>query len=191
MNELTHTVRPERRSDADDVRTVTLAAFGSHGDSEVTGEAEAALIDLLRSRGKAVISLVATATPPAPVETDKEERVVGHVLFSEVTVEADNPTRVLGLAPLSVHPDAQGRGVGTALVLQGLEACRAAGYDAVVVLGEPGYYGRFGFEKASEHGLANEYGADDAFMVLGLLPGVLVRLKGIARFAPEFGEVGA
>ena len=120
-----------------------------------------------------------------------DERVVGHILFSEVTVETDNPVRVLGLAPLGVHPDAQGRGLGTDLVNRGLRECRSAGYDAVVVLGEPAYYRRFGFEPASRYGLSNQYGAGEGFMILGLRPGALDDLIGMAKYEPEFAEVGA
>jgi putative acetyltransferase len=178
-----HTIRPERESDAAEIRAMTRAAFGSSGDSGDTGVSEVALIDLLRSRGKASISLVAT---------EVDERVVGHVLFSPVTIDpAHNKRRILGMAPLGVHPDVQGRGIGSALVLTGLEDCRTAGYDAVVVLGEPSYYGQFGFEKASSRGLSNEYGADEAFMVVGLRPGALDGLTGLATYGPEFGEVGA
>ena len=183
MSDLAYTIRPERRLDVAEIAAVTLAAFGSSSDDPgVTGESEAALVDLLRSRNKAVISLVAT----------DDTGVIGHVVFSPVAVGPDSTgARFLGLAPLSVHPDAQGRGVGTALVQSGLDACRAAGYDAVIVLGWPGYYGRFGFEKASNHGLSNEYGADDAFLVVGLRPGALDGLAGTATYGPEFGEVGA
>ena len=173
-----HTVRLERDSDAAEIAAVTRAAFGS---AEGAGETEAALIEALRSRGKAVVSLVAM----------NDERVVGHVLFSEVTVETENPVRVLGLAPLGVHPDAQGRGLGSALVDRGLRECRSAGYDAVVVLGEPAYYRRFGFEPAGRYGLSNQYGADEGFMVLGLRPGALDDLTGIAMYEPEFAEVDA
>ncbi len=174
-----HTVRPERDSDAAEIAAVTRAAFGS---AQGAGEAEVALIEALRSRGKAVVSLVAT----------NDEQVVGHVLFSPVTmVPARDARRMLGLAPLGVHPDAQGRGLGSALVNRGLRECRSAGYDAVVVLGDPAYYGRFGFEPASRYGLSNQYGADEGFLVLGLRPEALDDLTGIAMYEPEFAEVGA
>ena len=193
-------IRPERDSDAEAILAVTRAAFAPEGEAEV------ALVDLLRSRGKAVISLVATegvateglategvATGVATKETATgDDRVVGHVLFTKVTVEPDDGgRRLLGMAPLSVDPSHQGRGIGSGLVKRGLEDCRSAGCDAVVVLGEPDYYGRFGFEKASAYGLANEYGVDDPFMVVPLRPGALDGLSGTARYEPEFLEVDA
>ena len=77
-------------------------------------------------------------------------------------------------------------GVGSRLIEAGLEACRAAGLPFVVVLGHEGYYPRFGFRRASERGLGNEYGADEAFMVLELRPGSLPSGGGLVRYAPEF-----
>jgi predicted N-acetyltransferase YhbS len=72
---------------------------------------------------------------------------------------------MVGLAPVGALPEHQGRGIGTQLIREGLHACREAGYRAAVVLGEPGYYSRFGFEQASGKGLGNEYGVDEHFMV--------------------------
>jgi putative acetyltransferase len=112
--------------------------------------------------------------------------VVGHVLFSPVTV-AGAPDGI-GLAPLAVLPAHQRRGVGSALVREGLEACRRLGCPFVVVLGHPGYYPRFGFRRAAGAGLGNEYGADEAFMVLALRPGSLPAGGGLVRYGPDFGE---
>jgi putative acetyltransferase len=69
-----------------------------------------------------------------------------------------------------VLPAQQRRGIGGQLVEAGLEACRRAGCGFAVVLGEPGYYHRFGFRRARTEGLGNEYGVDEEFMVLELRP---------------------
>jgi len=149
---------------------MTRAAFG--------GDYEAALLELLWSESKAVVSLIGAI----------EGRIVGHVAFSRVVIEGDGSGRhASGLAPLSVHPEFQGRGVGSALVRRGLQECQAAGIDAVVLLGDPGYYSRFGFEKASLSGLSNEYEADDAFMAIGLRKGALDGVTGRVIYEPEFG----
>jgi len=71
--------------------------------------------------------------------------VIGHVAFSPVTIDEKN-VRWFGLGPVSVHPGRQGGGVGGALIRQGLDQLRALGADGCVVLGDPGYYRRFGFE---------------------------------------------
>lgn len=91
---------------------------------------------------------------------------------------------------MSVLPEFQRQGIGSGLVREGLVACHRAGYHVVVVLGHVGYYPRFGFAKAQEYGLENEYGAEDAFMVLELRKGALLGIGGLVKFAPEFHEAG-
>jgi putative acetyltransferase len=118
--------------------------------------------------------------------------VIGHVLFSPVEiVNGGSSIRVVGLAPVGVLPEYQGQGVGSHLIRAGLEACREAAYDAVVVLGEPHYYSRFGFERASAHGLGNEYGVDHEFMVVELRSEALAGSEGTVRYRPEFGQLDA
>jgi putative acetyltransferase len=164
-------VRPERAEDGAAVRAVHRAAFPT--------DTEARLVDRLRARGQARVSLVAEA----------DGGVVGHILFSPVSVlTPSGPCQGLGLAPLAVLPPHQRRGIGSALVREGLAACRREGCGFVVVLGHPGYYPRFGFRRASAVGLGNEYGADEAFMVLELQPGSLPAGGGLVRYGPEFAE---
>jgi putative acetyltransferase len=162
-------IRRETSPDAEPIRRVEEHAFGR-------GE-EAALVHALRAHGGLTLSLVA----------EEHGQVVGHVAFSKVTIEARTG---VGLAPLAVLPKYQRRGFGSALVRRGLAECRAAGHDFAVVLGEPAYYGRFGFEPAAPHGVRCEFDApEDAFMILALRPGALAGLAGVARYAPEFGAV--
>ena len=143
------------------------------------GPVEARLVDLLRAAQKAVISLVAL----------HEDRVVGHIMFSPVTVaEASENVRAVGLAPMSVLPEFQNRGIGSRLVRAGLEACTRSGYDVVVVLGHTNYYPRFGFVRAKDYGLDNEYDAGDSFMVMELKSGALRGIRGLVKYAPEFRE---
>jgi putative acetyltransferase len=158
-------VRPEEACDRAAVRAVHAAAFPT--------DAEAQLVEALRAAGRLSVSLVAA----------DGGRVVGHVAFSPVSVGgvADG----LGLAPLAVVPDRQRQGVGGLLVRDGLAAAARSGAGYVVVLGHPGYYARFGFRRASDFGLGNEYGAVEAFMALELRPGGL-RAGGLVRYGPEF-----
>jgi putative acetyltransferase len=166
-------IRVERPGDVTAIRDINERAFGS--------SAEARLVDQLRAANKAVISLVA----------QHGNQVVGHILFSPVTVTtAPESFRGVGLAPMSVLPDFQNQGIGSRLIRAGLSACQTAGYDVVVVLGHVGYYPRFGFAKAMDYGLENEYDASDAFMVLELRQGTLERIRGLVKFAPEFLEAG-
>lgn len=168
---LPYEVRPEQPGDTEAVARVHEAAFPT--------TAEARLVALLRGAGKAMVSLVALS----------EERVVGHILFSPVTIDG-SPMVGAGLAPVAVLPKCQRRGVGSRLIEAGLDACRAAGVPFVVVLGHPEYYPRFGFRRASERGLGNEYGADEAFRVLELRPGSLPPGGGLVRYASEFALFG-
>ena len=137
---------------------------------------EARLVSALRAAGRLAISLVA-------IEAND---VIGHIAFSPATA---GPARGLGLAPLAVHAGHRRRGVGANLVREGLASCRERGETFVVVLGDPRYYGRFGFVAAAQHGLGNEYGAGEEFMVLALQPRGLPPTGSIVRYAPEFAAV--
>jgi putative acetyltransferase len=164
-------IRDERPGDEDAIRRVHLEAFG--------GDLEARLVDLLRARKKAVTSLVA----------DERGGVVGHIMFSPVTIERQANCRALGLAPVAVSPPFQNRGIGSDLIREGVRQCQRSGCHLVVLVGAPDYYQRFGFRAAKPHGLDNEYGVDEEFMVLELRPGSLERVSGLVTYAPEFAEV--
>jgi putative acetyltransferase len=118
---------------------------------------------------------------------DRGERVVGHVAFSPVT--ADGLARGVGLAPVAVLPAYRERGVAARLIRDGLRACAEIGCRFVVVLGEPRYYGRFGFQPASRWGLRDEYGGGDAFQALELQAGALGGAVTLVRYAPEFAAL--
>ena len=168
---------PYRPEDAVAIREVHLEAFGGRED-------ESRLVDLLHAAGAAPISLVAVEEPGG--------RLLGHILFSPVELVGSSAAlHLLGLAPIGVLPEEHGRGVGSRLVRAGLADCLATGYDAVVVLGEPNYYSQFGFRRASDRGLGNEYGADEHFMVAELRKGALRGASGTLRYRLEFREAGA
>jgi putative acetyltransferase len=99
--------------------------------------------------------------------------------------------RGYGLAPMAVRPGWQPRGIGSALITEGTRRLREAGASYVIVLGHPEYYPRFGFERASQHGVRCQWPgvADEAFMLLVLDAAVAPRLAGVARYRPEFDAV--
>ncbi|MCI0666125.1 MAG: N-acetyltransferase [Acidobacteria bacterium] len=166
-------VRKENPGDIEAIRHVNEMAFG--------GPSEADLVDALRRHGKVTISLVA----------EEDSQIVGHILFSPVTLEPGiNAFAAVGLAPLAVLPQFQNQGIGSLLVVAGLEQCRAAGIDWVVVLGHPSYYPRFGFVPASRFGVKCVYNvSDETFMLLELREGIMKGHSGIVNYQPQFNEV--
>lgn len=124
-------IRNEVSTDVDAIDAVTTAAFLS---APHTAHTEQFIVKALRKTGKLTLSLV------AEVGTE----VVGHVAVSPVTI-SDGTSDWYGLGPISVSPAYQGQGVGTLLMREALRALRERAASGCVVLGEPGYYGRFGF----------------------------------------------
>ena len=113
--------------------------------------------------------------------------VVGHILMSTLDVTVGGtPVRSLALAPLSVQPGRQRKGIGSALVHEALRQARRQCWQAVIVLGHPGYYPRFGFSAALARPLASPF-AGEAFMALELTPDALSGGAGLVVYPPAFG----
>lgn len=125
-------IRDEQERDAAAIRAVTLAAFATMPYSQQT---EAAIVDALRAAGALAVSLVA-------VDGDV---VVGHVAFSPVTIDGVAAPGWYGVGPLSVRPEQQRSGIGSALMREGIARLQALGGKGYVVVGDPAYYERFGF----------------------------------------------
>jgi putative acetyltransferase len=126
------TVRDERPGDEAAIAAMTAAAFR---DALYSDGTEVAIVDRLRADGDLAVSLVAENVDGA---------IVGHAAFSPVTI-SDGTPGWYGLGPVSVIPPRQRSGVGSRLIEEGLARLRQAGARGCVVLGEPPYYGRFGF----------------------------------------------
>lgn len=166
-------IRRERAGDEDGIRLVLCQAFGQG--------AEANLVDRLRGARGGEISLVA----------EDAGQVVGHVFFTRVGLqEGGGDLSLLGLGPMGVLPERQRAGIGSRLVEAGLEACRQDDADAVVIVGHPEYYPRFGFRPASEFRLRCEFPIPaELFMAIELRQGSLEGRQGLVRYAPEFGRI--
>ncbi len=164
-------IRAEREEDQSTIYAVNASAFET--------KTEADLVDNLRARASPIVSLVA----------EDQGAVVGHILFSPVTVIGDAAPESMGLAPMAVAPGRQRQGIGTALVRSGLERCRDLGIRAVFVLGHPDYYPRFGFAPSVRFGLRSEYEVpEEVFMALELEPGSLDSASGAVRYHAAFSE---
>lgn len=158
-------VRHERTSDRAAVHALVEAAFGRRDEAD--------LVDRLREDGSVVLSLVAV----------DDNFIVGHVLLTRM----EAPFTAVGLAPLAVRPDRQRAGIGTQLVGVALDRVRAAGWQAVFVLGDPGYYRRFGFDPALARGFSSPY-AGPHLMVLALT-GTLPVGAGAIAYARPFSSL--
>lgn len=165
-------IRRQQDGDREAVRAVNEAAFET--------AAEADLVERLGEVARPLVALVA----------EEEGAVVGHILFSPVSLSGRPGLKMMGLAPMAVRPDEQRRGIGSALVREGLRECRRAGAVAVAVLGHPGYYPRFGFRPSSHFGIGCEYEVpEEAFMVLELSPGALEGEGGTIRYHAAFRDM--
>ena len=138
---------------------------------------EADLVNTLRQAAHPIVSLVA----------DDGGKIVGHILFSPVTLSGQPDAKIMGLAPMAVLPAEQRRGIGSALVREGLTRCKNLGYGAAVVVGHRDYYPRFGFKPAATFNLTCEYDVpDDVFMALELTPNYLQGRAGAIHYHSAF-----
>ncbi|MEI6431751.1 MAG: N-acetyltransferase [bacterium] len=167
----------ERPEDIPTIRSVHETAFPTN--------AEANLVDALRNSGRLPLSLVGVV--PA-------EKVVSHVALSPMTLQSADGRRVqegiVGLGPVATLPEFRKRGYASLLIREALQLCREQGDILVFVLGNPAFYRRFGFEKASIGNIFWERpGFEDAFQIVELQVGALAKFsegRSIARYAPEF-----
>ena len=169
-------IRPETQADIEDIFLVNKLAFSGR-------DAEGRLVDAIRMTEHFI--------PELSLVAEQDGRIVGHILFSRIQVVS--PRRqldALALAPMAVLPDYQGRGIGSALVQQGLEECRRLGHAVVIVLGHPGFYPRFGFSAEQAHSLECPFGpAGPAWMALELVPGALQGVSGKVIYPAAFMDV--
>ena len=162
--------REERSSDLADIREVNRRAFAQ--------DQEANIVDALRSNGAVLLSLVATLN----------DRVVGHIMYSSITVGEEVTGAALG--PMAVAPENQRQGIGSQLIETGTLRLKKAGCPFVIVLGHADYYPRFGFIPASAHRITCEWEVpDNVFMVLVLDQTKMQGASGLAKYRHEFSTV--
>jgi putative acetyltransferase len=162
-------IRPEEPHDWPQISALIETAFGQ--------PAEADLAQRLRAAGDLVLSLTAA-----------DGNLVGHIAFSRLALPDAPSTRACALAPLAVLPLRQRQGIGSALVLEGLVRLAQNGMDLVLVLGEPSYYGRFGFSADLANRLKTPY--DGPYLQALALSESGKAARGPAAYAPAFAELG-
>jgi putative acetyltransferase len=162
-------IREREPGDDEAIRRLNDLAFGGSEESE--------LVVALRAADLAAVELVWT----------EGREIVGHLMMSALSVFIDDePVPSLSLAPMSVRPDRQRIGIGTALVEAGLELARKREWQAVIVLGHPDFYPRFGFEAELAEGLEAPF-SGEAFMALELVDGALDGDDGLVVYPSPFG----
>lgn len=168
-------IRLETLEDYTAISEVNKLAFGQKN--------EARLVKNIRQ--------TANFNPKLSLVAIKDKKVVGHILFSPITIQSQNGNiPALALAPLAICPEFQNQGIGSQLVKQGLQECQRLGHKVVIVMGHPTYYTRFGFSSATAKGLEAPFPVpDEAFMILELVPGTLNSISGMVKYPPVFDEV--
>jgi len=173
MEENNLIIRQERLEDYDEVYHVVKEAFESaeHAD----GNEQDLVVELRKSKAFIPeLSLVA-------VEDDK---IVGHILFTKALVQG---VEVLALAPLSVLPDYQNRGIGLSLIKEGHEIAHKLGYQHSVVLGHSKYYPKAGYMPASQYGIKAPFEVDDESFMAICFSESQNKLNGIIEYDKAFG----
>lgn len=164
-------IRSETASDIPAITLVTIAAFKN---VEVSNQTEQFIIEALRAAKVLTLSLVA----------EIDGQVVGHIAFSPVTI-SDGSRDWYGIGPLSVLPEYQRQGIGTALMQHGLSALRERGAQGCCLVGYPSYYKRFGFQTIS--GLIHEGVPPEVFLALPFHSAIP---QGLVVFHEGFMSVG-
>ncbi|OGU67281.1 MAG: hypothetical protein A2W30_08140 [Ignavibacteria bacterium RBG_16_36_9] len=173
MNEII--IRTENQNDYEQITKVNDLAFNQPN--------EGMMISVLRKNKKFI--------PELSLVAEIDSKVVGHILFFPLNIiSGEEAVEVLSLAPMAVLPEYQQKGIGKNLVIEGLKKSKEMGYKAVVVLGHPTYYPKFGFERASKWNikLPIEDVPDEASMSIELEEGFLKDKAGIIEYPVEYYE---
>jgi putative acetyltransferase len=165
-------IRSESIADIPDIISVNDLAFDQ--------DSESILISRLRQ--------LENFRPELSIVAVFDNKVIGHILFYPVYLIEHPSLKLLSLAPLAVHPSFQKQGIGGQLILHGISEGKKRGFEAVVVLGHPLYYPKFGFKKASPYGIRAPWDGipEEAFMLLEIKNGCLEGVAGKVVYPPEF-----
>ncbi|MEK3745659.1 N-acetyltransferase [Brevibacillus sp. FSL K6-0770] len=171
-------IRAEKPSDYLATEQVVQAAFA---DEPFSDHSEHLLVSRLRASDAFI--------PALSLVYEEHDSIVGHLLLSKIEIvhAGGSSHQALALAPVSVLPSQQGKGIGTALINKSIEIAKELGYTAIVVLGHAKYYPKFGFRPASQWDIRAPFEVpDEAFMALELVPGGLDGVHGTVRYSPAF-----
>ncbi|MCJ2513987.1 MAG: N-acetyltransferase [Candidatus Thermoplasmatota archaeon] len=165
-------IRGERKEDYDDIKKINDLAFGQ--------ENEGRMVEALRkTRGY---------NPKLSLVAELNNNIVGHILFYPIKIKNEKKEfTALSLAPMAVCPKYQNKGIGNKLVIKGIEVAREYGFGAVIVVGHPKYYPRFGFQPASNWRMQLPFDVpDDVFLALELRNNYLKSFRGKVEYPREY-----
>lgn len=163
-------IRRATEKDADAIREIHEQAFGR--------PEEAKLVDSLTKGPWTVLSLIVA----------DDGRPIAHLLLTRLEIVTGGlSVPSLAMAPVSVLPAYQRKGIGSRMIMAAMDLARGMGEQTVFVLGEPEYYGRFGFQHEATHQLTCEYQCD-AWMAVALSARALDGVEGEVRYAPPFRD---
>ncbi|MBJ8008581.1 MULTISPECIES: GNAT family N-acetyltransferase [Bacillus cereus group] len=171
-------IRQEQQNDYSKTEEVVKEAFLNE---EFSDKKEHELVKRIRECDAFVPALSIVAV---------DEEIVGHIMLSKITIEQGGTTvDSLALAPVSVAPSHQKKGIGGKLIVAALEKAKEFGYGSVVVLGHPEYYPKFGFKKASDWNIKAPFEVpDEVFMVMELRENDLQGVEGVVQYSSAFSE---
>jgi putative acetyltransferase len=168
-------ITPETEGDFDGITRLHNLAFNQTEEGE--------LVERLRKTSNfiSVLSLVAKI----------EGSVVGHILFYPIRIKTGaGECNSLALAPMSIHPDYQKKGIGSSLLRTGLATAKRLGFRSVIVLGHSTYYPRFGFKPANRWGIGSPFEVpDDVFFAIELVKNGLKDCGGTVEYPKEFNKI--
>ncbi|WP_145133416.1 GNAT family N-acetyltransferase [Paenibacillus sp. Y412MC10] len=168
-------IRQEKLEDINEVYDVVQKAFE---DAYYSDHDEHHLVKRLRNS--------ASYIPELSLVAECRNRIVGHILFTEIKV--GNHT-LIALAPVAVLPEMQSKGIGKLLIMEGHKIAAQRGYKGSVVMGHDKYYPKFGYKKANSYGIKAPFDvSDDHFMAVELIEGGLTDVHGVVEYAKEFFE---
>jgi predicted N-acetyltransferase YhbS len=167
-------IREETENDYSKITEVNDSAFGQKNEGR--------LIERLR--------LTESYIPELSLVAELDDEIIGHILLYPITIHSDiSKFQSISLGPMAVTTIHQRKGIGSRLVIEGLEAAKKLGHRSVIVVGHPEYYPKFGFKRASQWNIKVPFEVpDDAFLALELAEGELEGKRGTVEYPEEFNE---
>ncbi|MEH7236692.1 GNAT family N-acetyltransferase [Bacillus sp. JJ1562] len=173
-------IRQERPEDFHETEEVVRKAFLNE---EYSDKQEHFLVNRIRKSDAFIpeLSLVAV---------NLDDEIVGHILLSKIqVVDEERSVESLALAPVSVIPEYQHRGIGSQLIRAALYEAKELGYQSVIVLGHQDYYPLFGFKQANLWNIKAPFEVpNEVFMALELVEGSLENVQGVVEYSKAFEE---